>query len=111
MLEKPPGTKHFVDSLLSITNNDQRGGAQGGAVRTTGLQEQARPTAAVTAEATTGEAMTQVGTAAKTATRPVVATSEAAGTPVGAPATPTAEGRPQEGTDLDRSVLAFLDEE
>ncbi|XP_037501567.2 muscle-specific protein 300 kDa [Rhipicephalus sanguineus] len=69
MLERPPGMKRLADSLLSITTNDQRGGTQGDAVRTTGLQEQARPTAAVTAEATTGEAMTQGGTAAKTVTR------------------------------------------
>ncbi|XP_037529462.1 luciferin 4-monooxygenase-like [Rhipicephalus sanguineus] len=41
MLERPPGMKRLADSLLSITTNDQRGGAQGDAVRTTGLQEQA----------------------------------------------------------------------
>ncbi|KAL1418787.1 hypothetical protein MTO96_025672 [Rhipicephalus appendiculatus] len=59
-------------------------------------------TAEVTAEATTGDAVTEAGTAAAIAMMPVVATLGGCGnTSGGNKATPTAEGQPQEGTDLD----------
>ncbi|KAL1446735.1 hypothetical protein MTO96_028741 [Rhipicephalus appendiculatus] len=98
-----PEVKNFADWLFSVATNDLSlsGGAERGAVRTTGLpvadprrQQRRRRRQPV-------EALMHVGTAAATATRPAVATWGAAATAVGALAKPTTEDQPQEGADLD----------